>query len=190
MSKKTKHVLVLIAVNVFFILVCFFVLVPVLYAFSVSLNAENSLLGSDFSFLPKHMTLQNYKAVFTEKPVLLWLKNSLILAVTTLVISLGTGIPAAYAFSRKRFPGRKAILKLLILLYAFPSLLSMTALYKLLSPMGLINTRTGLVIVYTGTMAVFALWNMKGYFDTIPVEIEEAATVSYTHLTLPTICSV
>ena len=131
MSKKTKHVLVLITVNVFFVLVCFFVLVPVLYAFSVSLNAENSLLGSDFSFLPKHMTLQNYKAVFTEKPVLLWLKNSLILAVTTLVISLGTGIPAAYAFSRKRFSGRKAILKLLILLYAFPSLLSMTALYKL-----------------------------------------------------------
>lgn len=177
MSKKTKHVLVLIMVNVFFILVCFFVLVPVLYAFSVSLNAENSLLGSDFSFLPNHMTLQNYKAVFTEKPVLLWLKNSLILAVTTLVISLGTGIPAAYAFSRKRFSGRKAILKLLILLYAFPSLLSMTALYKLLSPMGLINTRTGLVIVYTGTMAVFALWNMKGYFDTIPVEIEEAAMI-------------
>ena len=177
MSKKTKHVLVLITVNVFFVLVCFFVLVPVLYAFSVSLNAENSLLGSDFSFLPKHMTLQNYKAVFTEKPVLLWLKNSLILAVTTLVISLGTGIPAAYAFSRKRFSGRKAILKLLILLYAFPSLLSMTALYKLLSPMGLINTRTGLVIVYTGTMAVFALWNMKGYFDTIPVEIEEAAMI-------------
>lgn len=177
MSKKTKHVLVLITVNVFFILVCFFVLVPVLYAFSVSLNAENSLLGSDFSFLPNHMTLQNYKAVFTEKPVLLWLKNSLILAVTTLVISLGTGIPAAYAFSRKHFPGRKAILKLLILLYAFPSLLSMTALYKLLSPMGLINTRTGLVIVYTGTMAVFALWNMKGYFDTIPVEIEEAAMI-------------
>ena len=53
----------------------------------------------------------------------------------------------------------------------------MTALYKLLSPMGLINTRTGLIIVYTGTMAVFALWNMKGYFDTIPVEIEESAMI-------------
>lgn len=69
------------------------------------------------------------------------------------------------------------ILQLLILLYAFPSLLSMTALYKLLSPMGLINTKIGLIIVYTGTMAVFALWNMKGYFDTIPVEIEEAAMI-------------
>ena len=81
-------------------LLCFVVLVPVLYAFSVSLNADNSLLSTNFSFLPKHFTLANYKAVFTEKPIMLWLKNSLILAVVTLGISLGTGIPAAYVFSR------------------------------------------------------------------------------------------
>ena len=177
MSKKNKQGVRLVIVNLFFLLLCFGVLIPILYAFSVSLNAENSLLGANFSFLPKKITLQNYKAVFTEKPILLWFKNSVILAVTTLVISLGTGIPAAYAFSRKQFPGRKMILRLLILLYAFPSLLSMMALYKLLSPLGLINTKTGLIIVYTGTMAVFALWNMKGYFDTIPVEIEEAAFI-------------
>ena len=180
MSKKTKEKLGLAAVNLFFIVLCFIVLIPVLYAFSVSLNADNSLLSSDFSFLPKKMTMKNYKAVFFEKPILLWLKNSMIMAVTTLVISLGTGIPAAYAFSRKEFPGKRAILKMLILLYAFPSLLSMTALYKLLSPMGLINTKPGLIIVYTGTMAVFALWNMKGYFDTIPKEIEEAAMIDGT----------
>mgnify|MGYP004550634339 FL=1 len=177
MKKRQKENILLAVANIFFIIVCFLVLVPVLYALSVSLNADNSLLSSDFSFLPKQLTLDNYKAVFFEKPILLWLKNSLILAVITLVISLGTGIPAAYVFSRKDFPGRNSILKLLILLYAFPSLLSMTALYKLLTPMGLINTKTGLIIVYTGTMAVFALWNMKGYFDTIPAEIEEAAKI-------------
>lgn len=177
MSRRQRENIILVFVNLFFILVCFLVLVPVLYALSVSLNAENSLLSADFSFLPKRLTLENYRAVFFEKPILLWLKNSLILAVVTLGISLGTGIPAAYVFSRKRFVGRKAILKILILLYAFPSLLSMTALYKLLTPMGLINTKTGLIIVYTGTMAVFALWNMKGYFDTIPTEIEEAAMI-------------
>lgn len=177
MKKRQKENILLAVANIFFIIVCFLVLVPVLYALSVSLNADNSLLSSDFSFLPKQLTLDNYKAVFFEKPILLWLKNSLILAVITLVISLGTGIPAAYAFSRKHFPGRNPILKLLILLYAFPSLLSMTALYKLLTSMGLINTKTGLIIVYTGTMAVFALWNMKGYFDTIPTEIEEAAKI-------------
>lgn len=180
MTKTQKENLILVLANLFLIVICFVVLIPILYAFSVSLNANNSLLSSDFSFLPKKLTLDNYRAVFLEEPILRWLKNSLILAVITLVVSLGTGIPAAYVFSRKKFPGRKGVLKLLILLYAFPSLLSMTALYKLLTPMGLINTKAGLIIVYTGTMAVFALWNMKGYFDTIPVEIEEAARIDGT----------
>lgn len=177
MRRKGKQRLKLTLVNLILILVCFVTFIPILYAFSVSINEQNSLLGSDFSFIPRRVTLANYRRVFTEEPVVLWFKNSMILAVSTVVIALGTGIPAAYIFSRRRFPGRKAILQLLILLYAFPSLLSMTALYKLLSPMGLINTRTGLIIVYTGTMAVFALWNMKGYFDTIPVELEEAAKI-------------
>lgn len=177
MHRKGKQRLKLTLVNLILILVCFVTFIPILYAFSVSINEQNSLLGSDFSFIPRRVTTANYRRVFTEEPVVLWFKNSMVLAVCTVVIALGTGIPAAYIFSRRRFPGRKAILQLLILLYAFPSLLSMTALYKLLSPMGLINTRTGLIIVYTGTMAVFALWNMKGYFDTIPVELEEAAKI-------------
>lgn len=163
--------------NLFFIGLCFVTLIPILYALSVSLNAQNSLLGSNFSFLPRNWTLRNYVAVFTEKSVMRWFANSLILAVCTVALSLGAAIPAAYAFSRRRFPGRRAILQTLLLLYSFPSVLSMFAIYKLLSPLGLINTRLGLIIVYTGTMAVFALWNMKGYFDTIPLEIEEAARI-------------
>ena len=176
-GKKARKAALLLVVNLFFVLLCFLVLIPVLYAFSVSLNADNSLLSSDFSFLPKHMTLANYRAVFVEEPILRWFSNSIWMAAAAVCISLGTGIPAAYVFSRKKFPGRKVILRLLILLYAFPALLSMTALYKLLSPMGLINSRLGLLVVYTGTMSVFALWNMKGYFDTIPLEIEEAAMI-------------
>lgn len=176
-GKKARKAALLLVVNLFFVLLCFLVLIPVLYAFSVSLNADNSLLSSDFSFLPKHMTLANYRAVFVEEPILRWFSNSIWMAAAAVFIFLGTGIPAAYVFSRKKFPGRKVILRLLILLYAFPALLSMTALYKLLSPMGLINSRLGLLVVYTGTMSVFALWNMKGYFDTIPLEIEEAAMI-------------
>lgn len=163
--------------HVFFILLCFATLVPILYALSVSLNAENSLLSSDFRFIPKEFTLNNYKAVFTEQPVMLWFRNSMILAVCTVLISLGAAIPAAYVFSRKRFAGRGPILEILLLLYSFPSVLSMFAIYKLLSPMGLVNSRVGLIFIYTGTMAVFGLWNMKGYFDTIPIEIEEAASI-------------
>lgn len=177
MTKKVKENVKLFFLNILFVVLCFLSLIPILYALSVSLNSNNSLLSSNFSFIPKAFTFDNYRAVFVDEPIMLWLSNSLILAISTLVIALGTGIPAAYVFSRQRFVGRNLILKTIILLYAFPSLLSMTALYKILSPMGLINTRIGLIIVYTGTEAVFALWNMKGYFDTIPKEIEEAAMI-------------
>ena len=176
-KKKLRHLLGHSVLHIFFIVLCFATLVPILYALSVSLNAENSLLSSDFRFIPKQFTLDNYKAVFTEPSVMLWFKNSMILAVCTVIISLGAAIPAAYVFSRKRFAGRGAILEILLLLYSFPSVLSMFAIYKLLSPLGLVNSRIGLILVYTGTMAVFGLWNMKGYFDTIPIEIEEAASI-------------
>lgn len=177
MDRSIKKNIKLTLLNIFFVVICLISMIPILYAISVSLNSGNSLLSAEFSFLPKRCTLANYKAVFFEEPIILWFSNSMILAVCTLIIALGTGIPAAYVFSRKRFTGRNVILKTIILLYAFPSLLSMTALYKILSPMGLINTKLGLIIVYTGTEAVFALWNMKGYFDTIPFEIEEAAMI-------------
>ena len=175
--KRAKKICKAFILNIFFICVCLIALVPILYAFSVSINGQNSLLGSNFSFIPRDFTLANYRAVFLDKPVLLWLKNSLILAVATLIIALGVSIPAAYAFSRYRFKGKKAILYILLLLNAFPTVLSMFAIYRLLRPLGLVNSKLGLIIVYTGTMAIFGMWNMKGYFDTIPLGIEEAAKI-------------
>ena len=175
--KKLREGLGLTALNLLFILICFVTLIPILYALSVSLNASNSLLSSDFSFIPKNFTLDNYLAVFTGEDILTWFQNSILLAGATVALSLLVAIPAAYCFSRRRFPGRRLILRWLVLLNSFPAILSMFAVYRLLRPMGLINHRLGLLIIYTGTMAVFSLWNMKGYFDTIPIEIEEAAQI-------------
>lgn len=102
--RKRKRIIKLVFVNLVLILVCVLTFVPILYAFSVSVNEQNSLLSSDFSFIPKKMTFENYRKVFTEEPVIMWFQNSLFLAVSTVVISLGTGIPAAYIFSRRKFP--------------------------------------------------------------------------------------
>lgn len=175
--KKLKIVSSKLLLNLFFVLACLMALIPILYALSISFTKDASLLSRDFSFIPKKFTLDNYKAVFTEEPVPLWFWNSISLSFMTIVLSISTAVPGAYIFSRWRFPGRKAILKILLLLYSFPSILSMFAIYKLMSNLRLVNTKIGLIIIYAGTMAVFALWNMKGYFDTIPVEIEEAAKI-------------
>lgn len=173
--RKLKEDVGLAVLNLFFIVLCFITLIPILYALSVSLNGQNSLLSSDFSFIPKNFTLDNYKEVLFGESITVWFKNTVFLAVVTVSLSLLIAVPAAYCFSRRRFLGRKAILKCLVLLNSFPAILSMFAIYRLLRPMGLINHRAGLILVYTGTMAIFSLWNTKGYFDTIPAEIEEAA---------------
>ena len=176
-KKQIKESMGLTVLNIFFIVLCFVTLIPILYALTVSLSGQNSLLSSDFSFVPKDFTLDNYKEVIFGEDILTWFKNTVFLAVVTVSLSLLIAVPAAYCFSRRRFPGRKTILKCLVLLNSFPAILSMFAIYRLLRPMGLVNHRVGLILVYTGTMAVFSLWNTKGYFDTIPTEIEEAAKI-------------
>ena len=174
-KRKWKEGAGLTALNLLFLVLCFATLIPILYALSVSFSGSNSLLSSDFSFIPRDFTLGNYREVLFGEDITVWFRNTVFLALVTVTLSLTAAVPAAYCFSRRRFPGRRTILKCLVLLNSFPAILSMFAIYRLLRPMGLVNTRLGLILVYTGTMAVFSLWNTKGYFDTIPTEIEEAA---------------
>ena len=174
-KRKWKEGVGLTALNLLFLVLCFATLIPILYALSVSFSGSNSLLSSDFSFISRDFTLGNYREVLFGEDITVWFRNTVFLALVTVTLSLTAAVPAAYCFSRRRFPGRRTILKCLVLLNSFPAILSMFAIYRLLRPLGLVNTRLGLILVYTGTMAVFSLWNTKGYFDTIPTEIEEAA---------------
>ena len=178
MKRKTvRRIAAGTALNLFFIACCFLALLPILYALSVSLDARGSLLSSSFSFIPKELTLKHYARVFSEEPVPVWFLNTMLLTAATVALAMGTAVPAASVFSRRRFAGRTAVLRALLLLYSFPSILSMFAIYRLMSALGLVNTHIGLIVIYAGTMSVFALLNMKGYFDAIPVEIEEAGRI-------------
>ena len=167
----------LTALNLAFILLCAITLVPILYALTLSFSGEGAALSGDLTLLPKNPTLENYRAILLDKPFLLWLRNSLLLSVGTVVVAMVCAVTAAYAYSRWRFPGRRGILRVLLVLNAFPQVLSMFALFRVLKTMGLLNSHAGLVMIYAGSMCVFAIWNMKGYFDTIPVEIEEASKI-------------
>lgn len=176
-KKRAREWMKLSLLNVAFILLCAVTLVPILYALSVSFSGQGAALSGSLSFLPKDPTLENYRAILFDKPFLLWLKNSLILSAGTVAVSMICAVPSAYAFSRWRFPGRRAILRVLLVLNAFPQVLSMFALFRVLKTMGLLNSHAGLIMIYAGSMCVFSVWNMKGYFDTIPVEIEEASKI-------------
>ncbi len=176
-KRKLKNRLQLCGLHIFYILLCFLALVPILYALQLSFSGSSGAVSSELSLLPQDFTFDNYRKIIVEKPFLRWFSNSIVLAVCTMVIAIGFAVVAAYAFSRYRFKGRNAILKVLLLLNAFPQILSMFALFRLLKEMNMLDTKLGLVIIYAGSMCIFSIWNMKGYFDTIPIEIEEASKI-------------
>lgn len=177
MRNKRKNAAGLAMLNAAFILLCLVTLVPVLYALSISFSGQGTALSGSLSFLPEDPTLENYRAILFDKPFLLWLKNSLTLSAGTIALAMLCAVPMAYAASRWRFAGRRGMLRVLLVLNAFPQVLSMFALFRVLRLTNTLNTHGGLVMIYAGSMCVFAVWNMKGYFDTIPKEIEEASKI-------------
>ena len=164
-----------IVLNSIYILLCLTALLPIFYALIVSFGGKSAVLSGSLSILPKDPTLENYRTILIDEPFLLWLKNSLLLSVGTILVAMTCAIPAAYAASRWRFKGRKTLLRSLLILNAFPQVLSLFALFRVLKITGMLNSHMGLIIIYAGSMCVFAIWNMKGYFDTILIEIEEAS---------------
>lgn len=175
--KKYKRTVRLTLLNLFFVITCVLGLIPIFYALYLSLSGGSGALSADLSLLPKEITLDNYKEILNEDAFLKWFSNSVILGVSTVIVALGLSISCAYAFSRYRFKGRNGVLKVLILLNAFPQILSMFAIFRLFKELNLLDKKLGLVIIYAGTMCIFSIWNLKGYFDTIPREIEEASKI-------------
>lgn len=167
----------LVGLNFILMILCLLGLVPILYAFVLSVSSGSGALTTGMSFLPKQVSFENYRRILVEEPFLKWLFNSIILSVGTMVLAMGTSVTAAYAFSRFHFYGRRATLQLLLLLNAFPQILSMFAIFRLFRLLNLLNSHAGLIFIYAGSMCIFSIWNMKGYFDSIPVEIEEASKI-------------
>ena len=175
--RSVKKGIRLVCLNLFYICVCFLGLVPILYIFLLSVSGSSGALTTGLSILPEKFTLENYRRIIVEEPFLRWMANSVVLSVGTMVIAMGTSVLASYAFSRFRFVGKNVSMQILLLLNAFPQILSMFAIFRLFRLMNLLDSHVGLIFVYAGSMCIFSIWNMKGYFDSIPIEIEEASKI-------------
>ena len=133
--------------NIGFILLSFLTLIPILYAFSISISGSNSIISTEFHILPKTITMDNYITILTERPFGRWFVNSLLLSALTVLLTMLVAVPAAYVFSRMRFAGRKRTLYILLVLNAFPAILSMFAIYRIIKTLNLLNSYMGLVFM-------------------------------------------
>ncbi|MEO8842447.1 MAG: sugar ABC transporter permease [Kofleriaceae bacterium] len=143
--------------------------------------------GRDFALsaspIPKEVTLDHFRALFGsrgshgEHLFLRQALNSVVIALATTVVGVFLSCTAAYALSRFRFPGRKAGLTTFVVVQMFPATLLIMPLYVVLDKLGLLNSISGLVLVYSTTAIPFCVWTLKGYFDSLPRELEEAARI-------------
>jgi arabinogalactan oligomer/maltooligosaccharide transport system permease protein len=127
----------------------------------------------DFS----NLGFSNYTKVLDDTEFLTWFRNSLIVSLGTMALAVFISATAAYAVSRMRFPGHRGLMWTFLIVQMFPIAVLIVPLYNIMSKLHLIDSFGGLILAYCTTAVPFCAWMLKGYFDTIPVEIDEAGRV-------------
>jgi arabinogalactan oligomer/maltooligosaccharide transport system permease protein len=168
MFKKTILVLILA-------LITFAAIYPVLTVLTVSLRPGDRLLSTSLALVPKDATFDSYISLFRDHPFARWMLNSTLVALCVTLFATSLASTAGYAFSRFRFPGHRAGMGLLLITQMFPATMLLLPMFLMLARLHLINSYLGLIVVYSATALPFTIWQMKGYYDTIPRELEEAA---------------
>ncbi len=163
-----------VAKNAFLAAFCALTLFPVLWVFKMAFTPSQTF-DSSLNPLPEDPSFTNFVHLFTEHPFLVWGINSVLVSAATTLMGVFLACTAAYALSRFQFPGRATGMIAFLVVQMFPGVLTMIPLYELMHRLGLLDMLPGLVLVYSTTAIPFCVWMLKGYFDTIPRDLEEAA---------------
>ena len=147
------------------------ILGPVIWIFDVSISPGNILGGE----IGDAFSLEHYVRMLGGETFWLWTRNSIIVAVGTTLVGLVLAVPAGYAFSRYDFAGRKGAMFVFMLIQMFPGIVILVPYFLVMKTLGLLNTSIGLIIAYSVTALPLCVWMLKGFFDSVPRALEEAA---------------
>ncbi len=154
-----------------------FLLFPFYWTFVTSIKPENELYGSIVTYWPNKATFESYKKLFVNFNFLKPMINSFFVAAVTTIVSLTVSLLAAYAFSRYRFKGRKALMTMFLTNNMFPTVLLLIPLYAIMRNIGILYTPMALVLSYTTFTIPFSIWLLNGYLNDLPMSLEEAAMI-------------
>ncbi len=163
--------------NTMLALMVLWTVIPIYWMVVTSLKPNTEIYGSEITLIPQAPSLKNYVTVFRETPYLVFLRNSITVAVGSTLLSIIAGCLGAYAIARLNFPGRNFLARGLVVTYLVPPSLLFSPLFALMSAIHLTNSLFGLTLVYLGSDVPFCTWLLMGYFRSVPVELEEAALV-------------
>jgi arabinogalactan oligomer / maltooligosaccharide transport system permease protein len=165
-----------IGIHTMLIVATVIALFPVLWILASSFKPANRILSSEIKFID-NPTLDNYVNVLTKTDFPTWFMNSVVTAAFTMLFGVFMAATAGYALSRFNFPGRRSLMWSFLITQMFPVAILIVPIYTIMANLGLINTLTSLVIAYCTVAVPFCTWMLKGYYDTIPRELDEAAAL-------------
>lgn len=171
LSRTTRLALSYLALFVFTV----FALYPISRLVTIALRPGDELLSPSLALVPHGATLANFHSLLFETPFLRWLGNSTLVALAVALTGVALASTAGYALSRFRFLGRSTTLDGLLVTQMFPATMLLLPLYLILIKLSLINSYLGIIIIYSATALPFCIWQLKRYYDTIPISLEEAA---------------
>ncbi|WP_419955333.1 sugar ABC transporter permease [Neobacillus niacini] len=177
-TMKTNRLIRLFFTYAFLLFMTVLIVYPLLWTVGASFNPGNSLIST--SIIPKNPTLDHYKELFAGKESLQygkWYLNSLKISIFTMIGAMITVSFTAYAFSRFRFKGRKNALMLFLLLQMIPQFAALIALFVLAQILGMMNSHWLLILLYIGGQIPMNTYLMKGYMDSIPMDLDESAKI-------------
>lgn len=158
-------------------LIAAFALIPFLWAIATSFKTEAAIYSTSTSFIPRPFTFANYIEILNNSAMVSYFMNTVVVSVATTIVSLVIAVLGAYGFSRFKFPGHGTLLMSILFTRMLPRVALLVPFYVTLTGMGMINTKTGLVLVYVIIGMPVAIWLLKGFIDALPYEVEEAAIV-------------
>ncbi|HUV37118.1 MAG TPA: sugar ABC transporter permease [Patescibacteria group bacterium] len=179
-EQKAVRVVKKILIYVLLVFITGVTIYPIVQIFGISLRPADQLYSTSLRIIPENASFDAYRKVIFEKDFFTWLRNSAIVALAVSILGVSLASTAGYAFSRFRFGGKKAGLVAILLTQMFPATMLLLPLYVLMKNLGLVDTLLGIIIAYTATALPFCIWTMKGYYDTIPRDLEEAAVIDGT----------
>lgn len=154
-----------------------FNLLPFYWMITSSLKSNMEVTSFPATLWPERLTGEAYAEIWLNAGFPTYFVNSLIVSISTAVLSVGFGTLAAYGFSRFRFPGRLTLMSVFLASQMIPGVLLIVPYFKLLTLIGLFDTRIGLILALTTITLPFSVWMLKGYMDSVPVEIDQAAMI-------------
>ena len=154
-----------------------FAIFPIVWALLTSLKEEAAIITTQMQYIPQSITYQNYVDIWTRSNFPILLTNSAITTAMTVVICATLGTLASYAIARFQFRGRRELMLFYLVIRMFPAVMIIIPLFILMRNVGLLDSRLGLALAYTTFLLPVFIWMMKGFFDAVPLELEDAARI-------------